>query len=279
MLTAMAVGLPLWISGNLRSCIIGVSREGIAPYEILAARVSAAVSAWRTSRHVLAVQSENSKLREQIDVLESSQKIFGRLEEENRALRRQLGFSRSLSGLVPAEVLSVGGSDGWTHRIRISKGRRHGVYPECPVLAPQGLVGRVVEATPTTADVLLITDVNSQLACAFDPDIPSARGILQGGGLNLSGQPSLRLLHTVEPLCLTYLGKDVEIPEKARVVTSGLGGVYPRGLPVGVVLQTQADVSGLFQRSEVAPFVDFSSLRYVAVLVGFSRPQTGRAHE
>lgn len=272
-LAAIAVIVALRVSGKLRAAV----RENIAPYQRFASWSSRTLSAWTAGLDVAAVAADNARLLSRVRELETELTAVRTVREDNQELRRQLGFARGASGLVFAAVLSQGGTDGWSQRLRLGKGRDHGIRPNCPVLSPEGLVGRVVEVTASTADVLLITDPNSQVACAFDPDIPSARGILVGGGRKLAGPPTLELLHTVEPLRLAYLEKDVELPDRARVVTSGLGGVYPRGLPVGILANSAPDPSGLFQRAEVAPFVDFASLRHVAVSVEGDHPWRGGA--
>jgi rod shape-determining protein MreC len=262
-LAAVAVMVALRVSGWLRAA----ARDGIAPYQRFvgwSTRSFSGVAAWLDAA---SVGARNEALRGRVQTLEAELLAARAYQADNEELRRQLACVRSLPGLISAEVLSHGGADGWSQRLRIGKGRDDGIRPNCPVLAPAGLVGRVVETTATTADVLLILDQNSQVACSFDPDVPSARGILTGGGRKLAGPPTLQLLHTLEPLRLAYLEKDLVVPEQARVVTSGLGGVYPRGLPVGVIANTALDPGGLFQRAEVVPFVDFSSLRYVVVLV------------
>lgn len=271
-LAAFAASVPLWFSGSLRESVRAFSRETTAPFGRFRLAVGERLGAWTSLLDVVAVQAENQRLGRRVRELEEASLVARSVEMENRDLRRQLGLVRSRLGWATAEVLSLGGSDGWSQRIRISKGRLHGVRVHCPVLSAQGLVGRVVEVTATTADVLLISDPNSQVACAFDPEVPSARGILMGGGLRCVDDARLELLHTVEPLRLAYLEKDAEIPASARVVTSGLGGVYPRGIPVGLVIETRPDPSGLFQRSSVVPFVDFRQLRQVTVLLGGGAP-------
>lgn len=212
------------------------------------------------------VYAENEELRRNLNAIRSRTVLADALEQENIALRRQLELSERQYGLIHAEVLSAGGIDGWSQRIRISKGSRQGIVPHSPVICPEGLVGIVAETTPNTAEVLLLTDANNRVACRFEPDLPSARGILMGGGKNTSSPANLTLLHTFEPLHLTWLDKDITVPERAKIVTSGLGGVYPPGLPVGIVVHNAMDTTRLFQHAQVAPFVDFATLRHVAVL-------------
>ncbi|MCL1856120.1 MAG: rod shape-determining protein MreC [Kiritimatiellaeota bacterium] len=236
----------------------------VAPYQRFGLWLRGGVESRVESRED--VRAENRELRSQLMEAEAELLTAQVALRELEALRRQAGFAVGRPRLIPAAVVSVGGGDGWTQRVRIDKGRKDGVAPQCPVLSSECLVGRVVEVTESTADVLLITDVNSRVACAFDPDIPSARAVVSGGGRGSARDSRLRLIATVEPLRLEYLGRDVALPEDATVVTSGLGGVYPRGIPVGRLVAPSPDASGLYQRGRVVPFVDFAALRYVAVM-------------
>jgi len=244
-----------------------LARDGVAPYERFGFRAGQEMRAWS---RLGGMAAENWALEIRVQELEAELLLLHTLRTDNAALRRQLDCAPRLPHHITAEVLTLGSADGWSQRIRISKGRRQGVRVNNPVVAAEGLVGRVVAASASTADVLLITDVNSRVACAFEPDVASARGILTGTGTRIAGPAGLQLLHTIEPLRLAYLEKELELPQAAKVVTSGIGGVYPRGIPVGVVAEVEQDASGLYQRATVVPFADFSSLRYVSVLVDAS---------
>ena len=266
-LAGMILGLPLWLFPGLRSVVRFTSRSASAPYQRLgddAADVSGFITAWLRSG---SVYRENLQLRERVETLEMKLTASTARNAEFIELSEMLGFERSYTSLVVAEVLSSGGSDGWSRRIRIGCGTNRGVTPGATVIASGGLVGRVIEVSGNTSDVLLITDINSNVACSFDPDIPSARGILTGGGMNTSAGAGLKLLHTVEPLTVNYMNKDISVTSGVQVVTSGMGGTFPRGLPVGLVIASEPDRTGLYQRAEVRPFVDFSSLRYVGVII------------
>ena len=214
------------------------------------------------------LRKENKDLRRRVATLETELLLNRAAMTDLETMRMQLGFAVQNPILVSAEVISMGGLDGWGQRIRLNKGSRHGLRRDAPVIAAEGLVGRIVELSPTTADVMLITDINSHISCTFDPEIPSARGVLTGGGrTSVGGDSRLRLLYTMEPLRISYLQKDLDIPEGATVVTSGLGGVYPRGIRIGKIIHRAPDPNGLYLRAQVVPFVDFARLRYVSVWV------------
>ena len=241
-------------------------REGAAPYWRFSAWASTEVH--DRIMGSAEVRKENKELRRRVSTLETELLLNHAAQADLEAMRTQLGFAVQNPLLVPAEVISTGGLDGWGQRIRLNKGRRQGLRHNAPVIAAEGLVGRIVELSETTADVMLITDINSTISCSFDPEIPSARGVLTGGGRASSGGDSrLRLLYTLEPLRVSYLQKDLDIPEESVVVTSGLGGVYPRGIRIGKIINCMPDPNGLYLRAQVVPFVDFARLRYVSVWI------------
>ena len=211
---------------------------------------------------------ERDALRAELDAARASLLELEALRAENRELRTALKISSRRPRLVPAEVLSRGGAGGWWRSIRLSRGRDAGIVPGCAVVSADGLVGRVVDATAATADVLLLCDAASQVACVVSNRADGARGILRGGGVSpVAGGEGLEMLHAVEPLAADYLGKDLELRPGDSVYTSGLGDVFPAGIPIGVVGEVSPDSTRLFQRATVAPYVDFASLRRVYAIV------------
>ena len=263
---AIAVFVLLWLSSLLHGTMIHVSRELNAPYGrfYLFSR-----AAWEDLRRLfndsVEIRSVNKELEKKLESLQTEILLLHRLKEENDTLRDALGITKASKSLVYAEIVSRGGGSGWWRTLRINKGKAHGIELNCPVVTPEGLAGRVIELTSTTADILLLTDVNSSVSCVIEGVEHGARGILSGGGI-LARENKFELLHVVEPMNIAYLEKDAVINEGMRVLTSGLGGVYPFGIPVGIIVSVNTDASGLFQRAHVAPFVDFAAIRRVFVL-------------
>ena len=219
---------------------------------------------------------ERDALRAELETARASLLELESLRAENRELRTALGIASARPRLVPAEVLSRGGAGGWWRSIRLSRGTDAGIAPGCPVVCAEGLVGRVTDATASTADVLLVCDAASQVACVVEGREGGARGILRGGGVSPS-ETGLEMLHVVEPLAADYLGKDLELRPGDRVFTSGLGDAFPAGIPIGVVGEVSPDSTRLFQRATVAPFADFASLRRVFAIVPAAAPAGGEA--
>lgn len=187
---------------------------------------------------------ENEELKHELAALALIRTDLERLENENARLRRALNYTAQQSSIwMPAGVLSMkGGAVSSYETLRINKGSLAGVKVGAVVSVPNGLVGRVASVTPHTAEVMLLTDARLKVACEIETDEPNPpRGILIGGSEDL--------------LELKYLVNIENVPPRSRVITSGLGGVFPRGLEVGTYLSD----------GKVLPSVGYSDLEDVFV--------------
>jgi len=204
----------------------------------------------RTLCRKLLRTEENARLRREVAALTQALQDAERLERENARLRSALDYAERQEGhWVAAEVLSRGGAAaGNGHVIRLGKGSLDDLEVGAVVVVPEGLVGRVTSITPHTAEVTLITDPSVQVSCLIEgggsreKGLGMARGVLSGG--------------TRERLVLKHLRNGDDLPPRARVVTSGLGGVFPKGIEVGVWVD-----------GAVIPSVDFEALEDVFVRV------------
>lgn len=195
-------------------------------------------------RHGAACAAENLRLRRELESLALIRTDLERLETENARLRKTLGYTaRNPEVWLAAAVLSSKGGAVSAHEtLRVDKGSWAGVKEGAVVSVPNGLVGRVTAVTPHTSEVTLIFDPSVKVSCEIETgDTNPPRGILSGGSDEL--------------LVLKHLVRSELIPPRARVVTSGLGGVFPRGLEVGTYLSD----------GEVLPSVDFSHLEDVFI--------------
>jgi len=198
-----------------------------------------------------AVAAENEALRREIASLKMEEIERSRLESENARLRRALDYqTRSSRKWRCAGVLSSGGGAACVRDVlRIDKGALAGVRKGAVVVVPEGVVGRVLSVCPYTSEVALLTDSSLKVACEVVAGATHVRGILSGGG-----DDRLSLLH---------LRNAGVLPPRARVLTSGLGGVFPRGLEVGVLLSVTNGARGV--EGEVQPAVDYSTIEDVFV--------------
>ena len=200
-----------------------------------------------------AARAENVRLKREVASLAVLRGDIERLEAENVRLRRALGYSDKAAGeWLAAEVLSSGGGAACAgDRIRVGKGLLAGVERGAVVVVPEGLVGRVASVTPHTAEVALVTDASVKAACEVEVQSGAPlRGILTGGG---------------DFLVLSHLSGKADPPPRARVITSGGGGVFPRGIEVGSLLCVRQEDGSLSRTGEVLPSVDFTTLEDVFI--------------
>jgi rod shape-determining protein MreC len=150
---------------------------------------------------------------------------------------------------LPAQVIGEDASS-WFRTVMLDKGSDDGLREGLPVVVAEGAVGRIIRCSPRESRVLLITDASSAIASLLQES--RTRGISRGKGETVSLEFALRQ----DP---------VEVGE--LVITSGTGGVFPKGLVIGTVSRVVHDDYGLFQEVTVIPAVDFSRLEEVLILL------------
>jgi len=196
------------------------------------------------------VQQENRELKRMISALEEeNNRLKESLLTEERLRRLSVLQSQVPYSSKVAQVYARGPSS-WFKTILINRGEEDGVSKDMAVVASEGVVGRVIEVSPDTAKVLLITDANSSVDVIVQRS--RAQGIMEG---------------RADEICLIkYVQKKEDVQVGDRVITSGLGGIFPKGLMVGTVSKVDRKRPGIFQHIEVAPSVDLSKLEEVLVL-------------
>lgn len=193
---------------------------------------------------VVQLRSENVILKNQNVELLKWQAAAKAMEEENASLRKLMNVvSAQKGGYVTARVVSdVSGP--YVHSALMSGGTQDGIRKDQPVVSETGLMGRVVDAGQSSSRVLLLNDINSRVPVTAEN--AGIKSILVG---NNTGLPSL-----------SYLASDNKIQVGERIVTSGDGGIFPKGIPVGVVTAVDDGVVS------VQPFVEPSKVEYVTVV-------------
>jgi rod shape-determining protein MreC len=199
-----------------------------------------------------AVQRENDALRLERDRLLVQFSRLDAVVEENERLRDLLNLpSRDGARWMAAEVMHRT-RDGWWQTARLDRGLAHGIGPNLAVVAPEGLVGKTVAASRNTADVLLLSDPSCRVSARLVRT--GSFGIVSGRGPSWEGQVFCRM---------DFIHKDAAIQPGDEVVTSGLGGVFPPNIPIGVVDRVYTDVTGLYQYADVITRADLSALRFL----------------
>lgn len=194
-------------------------------------------------------RAENVRLRREVASLEMVRLDNEQLEAENARLRRALVYQNRHQGRwLAVQVLSHGGGAAGVGRtLRVGKGLLAGVRLGAIVVVPEGLVGRVTGVTPHTAEVTRLGDPGMKVACEIEmPGGKGPRGILFGGD---------------ETYIMRHLTNVCDVPPRARVLTSGLGGVFPRGIEVGTLISFKEDDAGHVYAADVLPSVDDSLLK------------------
>ncbi len=227
--------------------------DAVAPILDAFSRPAASVArVVEEARELTALREENALLRDQISQLRQYQAVAHRLEAENESLQGLLNYRPPVAhAFITARVIADN-SGAYVRSLAVNLGTSHGVTDGMAVLGGNGFVGRTVQTGERSTRALLITDLNARIPVVVERT--RQRAVLGGD-------------NTAQPKLL-YLPPESELQVGDRVVTSGHGGMFPPGLPVGVVSRV-VDGTG-----RVEPFEDLSRLEYVR-LVDFTPYMTG----
>lgn len=196
------------------------------------------------------LREENSRLQAQLEAFRGQQAQYQELLAEVKDLRAQLELRDHLGfDTIGATVISECPSN-FEACVNINRGSADGLELDMPVIAGQGLVGRVVRVTSGVSTVMLIIDNDSGVAARLAASRET--GILRG--------------QRERPLRLDLVDPETPVAPGEQVVTSGLGGLFPPGIPIGEVEQVAAEGSALEKEILVRPSVDFSRLSDVLVV-------------
>jgi rod shape-determining protein MreC len=229
----------------------GIAVGFFAPFqEAFSTAVGFVSGIWRNYFDLVGIAEEAQELRRQLRQAKADLNHYEETRQANQRLRSLLNFrTRSVGDAIAAEVVGRDPSP-WFKTIIINKGATDGVVKASPVVVPEGIVGLVVAVTGHYAKVLLIIDQNS----AVDAKVQAtrARGIVKG---DPTGRGSFN-----------YVLRKHNISLGDSVITSGLDGVFPKGLPIGRVSEIVRLSAGIFQEIAITPYVDFETLEEVLVL-------------
>ncbi|MFB9770182.1 rod shape-determining protein MreC [Lactiplantibacillus modestisalitolerans] len=229
-----------------------------AASRVVAWPVNGLQSATNSVSDLLNTYEENQKLKKQVDQLAQAKVNAQTASAENKQLRKQLKLNESLSDYtaVTANVLTRTPSS-WMNQLVISKGATAGIKKNMPVMSQTGLIGRIVEVNQTSSKVELISSTSSS-ANKFAIEITNKAGKTVNGIVSGYDKSS----GTLEMGSVT---SNVKLKKGDKVVTSGLGGITPKGLYVGTVASVKQDDYGLASEVEIKPAADLSDLTVVTV--------------
>ncbi|MBM6783537.1 rod shape-determining protein MreC [Enorma massiliensis] len=176
------------------------------------------------------LKAQNEELTAQVAELSEAKETASRLES-------LLGLQSTYNLESTAARIIGESSDAWSRTVTIDKGSSDGFSINMPVCNSAGVIGQIIEVSANTSTVRLITDENSGVSAMVQST--RAQGILQG-------QPD-------GTLRLEYVTTDADVQEGDIIVTSGIGGVYPKGLPLGTVSTVVREENATYYTITVTP--------------------------
>jgi rod shape-determining protein MreC len=198
------------------------------------------------------VRSENEQLKKQLGALQVQFQQERARAERARQLERLLGFKSDLNiETLPAGVIGAASTNEF-RVITIDRGSKNGVATNMAVIAPTGVVGRVVTPTGHASKVQLLIDRNAAAGALVERS--RAQGIVVGGAA--PGEETVRM---------DFVSATADVKIGDTIVTSGIDGIYPRGFVIGRV-ETVGNGNGMYKAVRVRPSVDFNRLEEVLVV-------------
>lgn len=255
--------LPASLSMKGKGAVRGVMAPAERGTSGLSQRFSDAASA---IRGIGGTVEKNRELSHELVRIQAELNQLRDAEADNLRLRRAFKFQHQQPrSMIPCDVISRNIS-GWWNTVRVGKGKADGIRENHAVISPDGFVGKTIEVSKHTSEVLLVCDP----ACRVSARIKNSNtfGLVRGGGVNLRGQPIARI---------EFIDKDTEVLMGDEVVSSGLsgdGGLSPKGVHIGYIVKVHKDDSGLFQYAEIAPSATVSLLDYVFVVSASAEERT-----
>lgn len=244
----------LTITGKQTQAPSGLGRGAliiVSPFQKqLTVFVQSVKDIWNQYFYLISAAQENQRLKKELG---QSLEQLNRCSETalaNDRLRHLLGFKPDIHRpMIAAQVVGKDPSS-WSKTIIVNKGVQDGIQQSDPVVIPEGIVGVVVEVSAHYAKVLLLIDPNSAVDALVQQT--RARGIVKGGGAGYC--------------VFDYVLRKHGISVGDTVVSSGLDGVFPKGLRIGRISEIVRLNAGIFQKVSLTPYVDFEILEEVYII-------------
>jgi rod shape-determining protein MreC len=214
-----------------------------------------ALGIWTTYVDWKAVRSENALLRAESERLKLQALQVDEIRQENDRLRRLLVLHERLPlSTLSGEIIGRE-AGGWVRALTVDRGRSNGITRQAPVIVPEGLVGRVVQVRPGASVVQLLNDPASTVGAVVQRT--RTPGLVEG---DAAGAVRFK-----------FMARDgAQVTKGDLVVTSGLGNLFPKGVPIGRVAAIEDKGSALFHFAVLTPTVDFARIEEVLLVTGES---------
>ncbi len=229
--------------------------SAITPPERLVHSIGKSVrDVWTNYINLRHLREQNLSLQQENDRLRIEQASLAEDARQGERLREMLDFrGRYIDKTVAAQVIGTSGTDQ-ARDIYIDRGSKDGLQVQMPVITPDGIIGKVKNVFPHSAQVLLISDQTSGTGVLLETT--RVRGVMKG---DASGQPQM-----------INISPDERIKPGEPVITSGGDQVYPPGMPVGMVDRVVADPDSSYVNVVIKPNANLAALEEVLVVTGFS---------
>ncbi|AYC29746.1 rod shape-determining protein MreC [Paenisporosarcina cavernae] len=205
---------------------------------------------------ILSTYDENKQLKERLDEFAKLQAEVNVLASENSRLREIVDKEEDLRAYDPIQATVIARNpDQWEEKVILDKGTVHGIEENMAVITAQGLIGKVIITTPFTSTIeLLSTNNPNYRVSALIAGKKEVFGLIEGYD------------EERRELVLKRIDSADEVKVGEKVISSGLGGIFPKGLPIGEVTEVTTDDYGLTKLAYVKPSADFALLDHVMIV-------------
>lgn len=227
-----------------------ITLESLGPIQSLFTGISkSSRSFWDDYIALWEIRDENKRLRVLIDEYSNKLNDYTEAYSTYLALTKKLEFKEKEA--FPSITARVVGKDPsfWFQTIIVDRGESDGIVKGMVARNEDGVVGQIIQVSPNYAKILLANAPSSAIDAIVQKN--RVRGILKGAGK--------------EGYILNYVLKNADVEAGDRIVTAGIGGVFPSGVPLGTVSAVRRKQRGMFQEITVAPAVDFQRLETVFI--------------
>ena len=205
---------------------------------------------------LLNTYDENKRLKSRLEDFVVLQSEVDGLKSENKKLRELIDKEESLRDYQPIHATVIARNpDQWEEKIILNKGQVHGIEKNMAVMTAQGLIGKIIAVTPFTSEVELLytNNANYRVSALVQGEKEDISGVIEGYDEERN------------ELILKRINSSTEIKAGEQVVSSGLGGIFPKGILIGEVTEVTTEDFGLTKMAYVKPAAEFSMLENVII--------------
>ena len=207
-------------------------------------------TSWQNYFALQQVREENDRLKRQVSDLEVRLQQERSLAQQSQSLQKLLSLKTSTQLSTTAATVIAGGASPEFRTLTIDKGTHDGLHADMAVIAPAGIVGRVIQPIARASKVQLLIDRSAAAGALIERT--RAQGVVVGTG--------------AEELRMDYVSGSADVKNGDIVVTSGIDGIYPKGFVIGQI-QSVRRGAGEYSSIVIRPAVDFSSLEAVLIVL------------